>query len=74
MREFRQAVNMTPSAMRTWLDTEESRSVGMKPGGEKVVEPGQGEAVGHHMGRTILELYQPAVTLTLPRGGIPTQA
>ena len=55
-KEFEQVVNMTPSALRKWLDTEESQSVGMKSGGEKVTDPEQGEAVGHRMGRTILAI------------------
>ncbi len=54
---FRQAVNMTPAALRKWLDTEESQSVGMTSGGEKVTDPDQGEAVGHKMGRTILAIH-----------------
>ncbi len=55
-REFRQAVNTPPARLRAWLGGEASRSVGMRPGGEKVVSPWQGEAVGHAMGRRILEL------------------
>lgn len=55
-REFKSAVNMTPAALQKWLDTAESRSVGMSADGEKVTGPGQGEAVGHVMGRRILEL------------------
>lgn len=45
---FTEAVNMTPSRLRDWLDTEESRSVGQSTDG--------GEATGHAMGRRILEL------------------
>lgn len=56
MKEFREAVNMTPAALRRWLDTEESRSVGMLPGGGRKTEAGGGESVGHHMGQRILEL------------------
>ncbi len=55
-RAFREAVNMTPAALRKWLDSEASRSVGMKSGGEKVTGPDQGEAVGHRMGRTVLAI------------------
>jgi hypothetical protein len=54
--EFARVVNMTPAKLRQWLESEESRSVGMKKGGEKVTAPGQGEAVGHHMGERILEI------------------
>ena len=55
-REFHEVVNMTPASLAKWLDTEESRSVGMTASGEKVADSAQGEAVGHGMGRTILEL------------------
>ena len=54
--EFRQVVNMTPAALRKWLQTEESRSVGMTSQGEKVTTQSQPEAVGHHMGQRILEI------------------
>ena len=54
--EFKAMVNMTPAALRKWLDTPESQSVGMSPDGEKVTGAEQGEAVGHAMGRRILEL------------------
>lgn len=53
---FKQAVNMTPATLRKWLESEESRSVGMKSDGEKVTDPDHGEAVGHKMGRAILEI------------------
>ncbi|HWL81125.1 MAG TPA: DUF3140 domain-containing protein [Roseomonas sp.] len=56
LAEFRRVVNMPPAKLRQWLESEESRSVGMAPGGEKVTEPGQHEAVGHHMGERILEI------------------
>jgi hypothetical protein len=54
--EFAKLVNMTPAKLRKWLESEESRSVGMTKGGEKVTEAGKGEAVGHHMGERILEI------------------
>lgn len=64
-REFRKVVTMTPAALRHWLDTDDSKSVGMAPGGERVTEPGKAESVGHHMGERILELKQkPAADLT----------
>ena len=56
-REFRQVVNMTPATLKKWLDSDESKSVGMKSDGEKVSAPGQGESVGHHMGQVILGLH-----------------
>lgn len=55
--DFRDAVNMTPAELRRWLDTEDSRSVGMAQGGERVSGPGGKEAVGHHMGHEILALH-----------------
>lgn len=48
-RDFDEVVNMTPKALRDWLDTEESRSVGQDSSGD-------GESTGHAMGRRILEL------------------
>lgn len=56
LAEFRQAVNMTPAALRRWLDSEESRSVGMTHEGGKVTQEGGPESVGHEMGRRILDL------------------
>jgi hypothetical protein len=56
VQEFNQVVNMTPSQLRKWLDTSESHSVGMTHEGERVTDPDQHEAVGHEMGRRILEL------------------
>ena len=53
---YREAVNMTPAELRRWLDTEDSRSVGMTEGGGRVSDPDDGEAVGHRMGREILAL------------------
>ncbi len=55
-QEFRRAVNMPPARLRAWLGSTPSRSVGMRKGGEKVVSPQQGEAVGHAMGRRIIEI------------------
>ena len=56
--EFGRVVNMTQAALRRWLDSEVSRSVGMKPGGGRVSEPGGDESVGHHMGGRILEIRE----------------
>ena len=55
-REFKSVVTMTPAALRRWLDGDDSRSVGMAPGGERITAPDQTESVGHHMGERILEL------------------
>lgn len=50
IHEFHEAVNMTPSELDTWLDTDESREVGQKDGG--------GESVGHRSGRRIVDLLR----------------
>jgi hypothetical protein len=55
-QEFKSVVNMSPSALRSWLKTSESQGVGMTHEGEKVIQPGGQEAVGHEMGRRILSL------------------
>lgn len=47
--EFSAAVNMTPAALDTWLETEDSRSVGWTHEGET-------EAVGHQEGRRIVAI------------------
>jgi hypothetical protein len=52
VRDFHQAVNMTPSELTRWLDTEDSKAVGWK--GED--GQGSGESVGHRSGRRIVEL------------------
>jgi predicted Co/Zn/Cd cation transporter (cation efflux family) len=46
---WKEAVNMTPSQLEAWLETEESRSVGQK-------ESGSDESVGHRSGRRIIEI------------------
>ena len=48
--EFDDAVNMTPTEIEDWLDTDESRSVGQKNGG--------GESVGHASGRRIVKILR----------------
>ncbi|WP_426954894.1 DUF3140 domain-containing protein [Muricoccus radiodurans] len=50
-REFRAVVNMTPAALRRWLGTEESRSVGW-------THEGEAESVGHESGRHIVRLLE----------------
>lgn len=54
--EFASLVNIPPAKLRHWLAGEDSRSVGMIEGGEKVTGPGQQESVGHHMGGRILDI------------------
>ncbi len=47
-KEFKEAVNMTASALEKFLETDESQSVGQKKDG--------GEATGHKEGRRIVEM------------------
>lgn len=48
--DFDDAVNMTAGELETWLDTEESKSVGQKDGG--------GESTGHASGRRIIGILR----------------
>jgi hypothetical protein len=48
IRDFDEAVNMTPRELERWLDTDESKAVGQKEGG--------GESVGHGSGRRIVAI------------------
>jgi hypothetical protein len=48
-REFGDAVNMTASELSNWLDTDESKDVGQKDGGE---------SVGHRSGRHIIRILE----------------
>lgn len=56
LAEFRRVVNMTPAALRHWLGSEDSRTVGMTPDGEKVTDARQPGSVGHQMGERIVEM------------------
>ncbi|CAO4176133.1 DUF3140 domain-containing protein [Methylorubrum populi] len=47
-KDFKEAVNMTASALEKFLETDESQSVGQKKDG--------GEATGHKQGRRIVEI------------------
>ncbi len=47
-QQFKESVNMSPSALEEWLDTEESKSVGQ--------DSGDGEAIGHKSGERIIEI------------------
>jgi DNA topoisomerase VI subunit B len=49
--EFGEAVNMTARQLEEWLATDESRSVGQR-------EEGDTEAVGHEMGRHVVEILR----------------
>ena len=53
--DFSEAVNMTASELRRWLDTEESKSVGAAGGGTKS-SPGGKESKGHESGRMIVDI------------------
>ncbi|MFC7734812.1 DUF3140 domain-containing protein [Roseomonas sp. GCM10028921] len=48
---FREAVNMSASALKEWLGTEESRSVGITPEGGH-------ESIGHESGAHIVRLLE----------------
>ena len=54
--EFTGAVNMTRSELEKWLDSEESKSVGMTAGGDKKTSDGGAESQGHESGRMIVTL------------------
>ncbi|OBJ49076.1 DUF3140 domain-containing protein [Mycobacterium sp. 1423905.2] len=47
-KEFREVVNMTARELEKWLDTDESKSVGQKQGGN--------ESTGHASGRRIVDI------------------
>ena len=53
---FKDAVNMTKGELRKWLDTDDSRSVGMTASGEKKTATGGTESQGHESGRMIVAL------------------
>ena len=52
-KEFRTVVNMSPAEIESWLDGEESQSVG-DTGGD-------GESTGHKSGRRIVEIRRKKV-------------
>ena len=47
--DFQDAVNMTASELRKWLDTDESKKVGQKSSSGS-------ESTGHHSGRRIVDI------------------
>ena len=55
VKDFSGVVNMTPSALATWLETEDSKSVGWAGGANKTDASGP-ESVGHHEGHRIVEI------------------
>lgn len=50
IKEFKEAVNMTAKAIEKFLDTDESKAVGQKKGGDS------SESTGHQSGRRIVEI------------------
>lgn len=54
--EFREAVNMTPGELRKWLESDQSRSVGVTSGGQKKSSSGGSESVGHDSGEKIVAI------------------
>lgn len=48
LNEFNDLVNMSPSELEKWLDTDESKSVGW--------DSGDGESVGHKSGEKIIQI------------------
>ena len=55
-RDFRDAVNMTPSEIEAFLETDDSKRVGWKGEDGK----GAGESVGHASGRHIVAIKRKA--------------
>lgn len=51
LKAFDEVVNMSPSALERWLQTQQSRQVGITHEGDR-------EAVGHRSGRRIVELLR----------------
>ncbi|KQM39355.1 DUF3140 domain-containing protein [Microbacterium sp. Leaf203] len=49
-KDFDEAVNMTASELKKWLETDESKSVGQKKDG--------GESTGHESGRHIVRILE----------------
>jgi hypothetical protein len=56
--EFTEAVNMTKSELTRWLDSDESKSVGMTADGDKKTSKGGTESQGHESGRMIVALLE----------------
>ncbi|MDT0682905.1 DUF3140 domain-containing protein [Roseicyclus sp. F158] len=51
-KDFRDAVNMSPSELEDWLETDESKAVG---------DDSDGESTGHYSGRRIVEIKRKTV-------------
>lgn len=56
--EFQKLVNLTAQELEDWLNTTESKSVGIVKGTsrEKIKNPQKQESIGHESGRMIVEL------------------
>ncbi|QKZ14651.1 DUF3140 domain-containing protein [Spirosoma sp. KUDC1026] len=54
-QEFDELVNMTPSAIEKWLDTDESKAVGQKKGDND-------ESTGHKSGEKIITIKKKKVS------------
>ena len=52
LEEFEEAVNLSASELEKWLETEKSKAVGWKDGGDGA------ESVGHESGRHIVEILR----------------
>jgi hypothetical protein len=53
-KDFRDAVNMSPSELEEWLETDESKSVGARDSDDD-------ESTGHASGRRIVEIRRSTV-------------
>jgi len=53
--DFKEVVNMTPAALKKWLGSEDSKSVG-------ITKEGESESVGHESGRHIVRLLESGVS------------
>lgn len=49
-QDFYDKVNMTPSELKDWLETEKSKGVGQ--------DSGDGESIGHKSGKKIIEIKE----------------
>ena len=65
--EFERLVNLTPAELSAWLETPESRRVGM-------VRRGEAESVGRQSARRILAIRATPVDASLPPAGSPVSA
>ncbi|GAA5824021.1 hypothetical protein JCM11251_003382 [Rhodosporidiobolus azoricus] len=57
IEEFNEYVNMTPSELRDWLETDGSQSSGWSKDNDGKVKEGQ-ESVGHESGRKIIDILE----------------